>query len=54
LFQKRDRDAPQSDAVYSLIDPILDEISKFEIGSLTPSERPQLNRERERLLRKSE
>ena len=54
LFQKRDRDAPQSDAVYSLIDPILDEISKFEIGSLTPSERRQLNRERERLLKKSE
>jgi hypothetical protein len=28
---------PQSDAVYSSIDPILDKISKFEIGSLTPS-----------------
>jgi hypothetical protein len=39
LFQKRDRDAPQSDAVYSSIDPIVDKISKFEIGSLSPSER---------------
>ena len=40
--------------VYSSIDPILDKISKFGIGSLTPSERRQLDRERERLLKKSE
>jgi hypothetical protein len=53
LFQKRDRDALQSDAVYSSIDPMRDKISKFEIGSLTPSELRQLNRERERLLKKS-
>src|SRR5438034_4380085 len=36
------------------IDPILDEVSKFGIGSLTASERRQLDRERERLLKKSE
>jgi membrane associated rhomboid family serine protease len=36
------------------IDHILDKISKFGIGSLTASERRQLNRERERLLKKSE
>jgi hypothetical protein len=44
----------ESDDVYSSIDPILDKISKFGIGSLTPGERGQLNRERERLLKKSE
>ena len=44
----------ESDDVYSSIDPILDKISKFGIGSLTASERRQLNRERERLLKKSE
>jgi hypothetical protein len=54
LFQKRGRDAPQSDLVSSSIDPIRDKISKFGIGNLTPSERRQLNRERERLLKKSE
>jgi rhomboid family protein len=43
-----------SDDVYASIDPILDKISKFGIGSLTASERRQLNRERERLLKKSE
>jgi membrane associated rhomboid family serine protease len=42
------------DNVYTSIDPILDKISKFGIGSLTASERRQLNRERERLLKKSE
>jgi membrane associated rhomboid family serine protease len=42
------------DDVYPSIDPILDKISKFGIGSLTASERRQLNRERERLLKKSE
>jgi membrane associated rhomboid family serine protease len=44
----------ESEDVYSSIDPILDKISKFGIGSLTASERRQLNRERERLLKKSE
>jgi len=43
-----------SDDVYASIDPILDKISKFGIGSLTASERRQLNRERERLLKQSE
>jgi len=43
-----------SDDVYASIDPILDKISKFGIGSLTASERRQLNRERERLLQQSE
>ena len=33
---------------------ILDKISKFGIGSLTASERRQLDRERERLLKNSE
>jgi rhomboid family protein len=42
------------DDVYTSIDPILDKISKFGIGSLTASERRQLDRERERLLKKSE
>jgi rhomboid family protein len=44
----------ESEDVYSSIDPILDKISKFGIGSLTASERRQLDRERERLLKKSE
>jgi len=43
----------ESDDAYASIDPILDKISKFGIGSLTASERRQLNRERERLLKKS-
>src|SRR5882724_12268249 len=38
----------ESDDAYASIDPILDKISKFGIGSLTASERRQLNRERER------
>ncbi|HEY7322789.1 MAG TPA: DUF6576 domain-containing protein, partial [Candidatus Binatia bacterium] len=42
------------DEVDASIDPILDKISKFGIGSLTASERRQLDRERERLLKKSE
>ncbi len=44
----------ETDDVYTSIDPILDKISKFGIGSLTASERRQLDRERERLLKKSE
>ena len=48
------RRVAESDDVYASIDPILDKISKFGIGSLTASERRQLDRERERLLKKSE
>ena len=44
----------ETDDVYTSIDPILDKISKFGIGSLTASERRQLDRERERLLKNSE
>jgi membrane associated rhomboid family serine protease len=44
----------ESDDGQASIDPILDKISKFGIGSLTASERRQLDRERERLLKKSE
>jgi membrane associated rhomboid family serine protease len=44
----------ESEDVYTSIDPILDKISKSGIGSLTASERRQLDRERERLLKKSE
>jgi hypothetical protein len=40
--------------VYTSIDPILDKISNSGIGSLTASERRQLDRERERLLKNSE
>jgi membrane associated rhomboid family serine protease len=50
----RPRRVADSDDVYSSIDPILDKISKFGIGSLTANERRQLDRERERLLKKSE
>jgi membrane associated rhomboid family serine protease len=48
------RRAAEPDDVYASIDPILDKISKSGIGSLTANERRQLNRERERLLKKSE
>jgi membrane associated rhomboid family serine protease len=44
----------EPDDVYASIDPILDKISKSGIGSLTANERRQLDRERERLLKKSE
>jgi membrane associated rhomboid family serine protease len=55
VMQKtRPRRPVEPDDVYPSIDPILDKISKFGIGSLTASERRQLNRERERLLKKSE
>ena len=47
------RAAESEDADVS-IDPILDKISKFGIESLTASERRRLNRERERLLKKSD
>ena len=48
------RRAVEPDEVYASIDPILEKISKSGIGSLTANERRQLNRERERLLKKSE
>src|SRR5262249_48182286 len=48
------RGRPESYDVYASIDPILDKISKLGMGGLTASERRQLNRERERLLKKSE
>jgi membrane associated rhomboid family serine protease len=44
----------EAEDVHASIDLILDKISKFGIGSLTASERRQLNRERERLLKKPE
>jgi membrane associated rhomboid family serine protease len=44
----------EPDGLYASIDPILDKISKFGIGSLTANERRLLNRERDRLLKKSE
>jgi membrane associated rhomboid family serine protease len=44
----------EPDDVYASIDPILDKISKFGIGSLTANDRRQLDRERERLLKKSD
>src|SRR5882724_1395803 len=47
------RRAVEPDDVYASIDPILDKISKSGIGSLTANERRQLDRERERLLKKS-
>jgi membrane associated rhomboid family serine protease len=50
----RPRRVAESDDVYASIDPILDKISKSGIGSLTANERRQLDRERERLLKKSE
>ena len=46
--------SPETGDAYTSIDLILDKISKFGIGSLTSSERRQLDRERERLLKNSE
>src|SRR6266581_3358771 len=46
--------AVEPDDLYASIDPILDKISKSGIGSLTANERRLLNRERDRLLKKSE
>src|SRR4029453_11139463 len=46
--------SPDPDEFNASTDVILDKISKFGIGSLTSSERRQLDRERERLLKKSE
>jgi membrane associated rhomboid family serine protease len=50
----RPRRSVEPDDSYGSIDPILDKISKSGIGSLTANERRQLDRERERLLKKSE
>ena len=50
----RARRVVDPDDVYASIDPILDKISKFGIGSLTANERRQLDRERDRLLKKSD
>jgi hypothetical protein len=44
------RPSTERDDVYASIDPILDKISKSGIGSLTASERRQLDRARNRLL----
>ena len=44
----------EPDDVYASVDPILDKISKSGIGSLTANERRQLDRARNRLLKKSE
>jgi membrane associated rhomboid family serine protease len=44
----------EPDDVYASVDPILDKISKSGLGSLTESERRQLDRARNRLLKKSE
>ncbi len=48
------RRAVEPDDLYASIDPILDKISKSGIGSLTANARRLLNRERDRLLKKSE
>lgn len=44
----------EPDDVYASIDPILDKISKSGMGSLTENERRQLERARNRLLKKSD
>ena len=46
--------AAEPEDVYSSVDPILDKISKSGIASLTDSERRQLDRARNKLLKKSE
>lgn len=46
--------AAEPDDVYASVDPILDKISKSGMGSLTENERRQLDRARNRLLKKSE
>jgi len=43
----------EPDDIYASVDPILDKISKSGIGSLTDSERRQLDRARKRLLKES-
>ncbi|MFN2541584.1 MAG: hypothetical protein ABR514_05370 [Chthoniobacterales bacterium] len=48
------RRASDTEDVYASVDPILDKISKFGIGSLTPAERRQLDRARDQLLNKTD
>ena len=47
------RHTVEPDDIYDSIDPVLDKISKSGIGSLTESERRQLDRARKRLLKES-
>jgi membrane associated rhomboid family serine protease len=54
IVQKPNAQRPvEPDDVYASVDPILDKISKSGIGSLTINERRQLDRARNRLLKKS-
>ncbi len=54
IVQKQNAQRPvEQDDVYASVDPILDKISKSGIGSLTTNERRQLDRARNRLLKKS-
>jgi membrane associated rhomboid family serine protease len=54
IVQKPNAQRPlEQDDVYASVDPILDKISKSGIGSLTINERRQLDRARNRLLKKS-
>jgi len=48
------RRVAEPEDVYASVDPILDKISKSGIGSLTAAERRQLDRARDRLLKKPE
>jgi membrane associated rhomboid family serine protease len=54
IVQKQNAQRPvEPEDVYASVDPILDKISKSGIGSLTINERRQLDRARNRLLKKS-
>jgi len=55
IVQKQNAQRPvEQDDVYASVDPILDKISKSGIGSLATNERRQLDRARNRLLKKSQ
>ena len=55
IVQKQNAQRPaEPDDVYASVDPILDKIAKSGIGSLTIDERRQLDRARNRLLKKSQ
>ena len=55
IVQKSAAQRPvEQDDVYASVDPILDKISKSGIGSLSINERRQLDRARNRLLKKSQ
>ena len=55
IVQKQNAQRPaEPDDVYASVDPILDKIAKSGIGSLTINERRQLDRARNRLLKKSQ